>query len=750
MRNVLEVMKSVTQWHLWRLEEGRKIPYQIDGLRKAKANDPDTWANYDEAVDALHGLGSEWGLAFTLGERGLFTGVDFDDAYDDNRQARPWAVRVFDTIRDRCYAEVSPSGNGFKAVILGQKPDGARCSRSMGDGKQAIEIYDHNRFWAFTGAEIVSSSTESNVFDVNSDVVEEAGLSKQVNKTPADLGFEPIPVIPSNRSSKFSHSETLEYRAKSYLDAIASKGVSEGGRNNTIFSASGHLHSMGISSERAFYLIRCLNAGFSSPLSDEEVSQAFRSAARNGVAREDKGENKTFVADATAAPKDADIDSVLLDPKFIQDVPERSEALYRADDASEQIPMDLMRCPGFISDAMDWVMARQQEVHAEMAFSAAIHLTSLALSRNWKDDSCFETTSNMYSVILAESGAGKDVPRKMIKRFLVEIERSDMEGPSVIDSGAGLASGLTKAPTMSMLLDECGEMFSSLASDRCPAHFKKVGTVLKTVYTSAGEKCVKLRALANNDAGQNDPVDYPHLHILATATPKQVLGTVSDNQIEDGLMGRFMIFFGNNDPEIRRGKMLPVPEAMKTWFCKWTNCGGNALTLDPEMSSEMNVPELSVMPRTANAEERLESHYENIGEKRREQHRAGSSLPEQAIWNRASEKTAKLAMIFAASRDSEVIELQDADRAIAVNNHLTRRVVKVYKNRIKSDYAEKRAAVLSTLSTAMTSEALVNRRNSSIDPRMRAMIIEDLLESREISVFRKTDKVYYCLGSSAS
>jgi len=753
MKNVLQIMKSVDQWHLWRMEDGRKIPYQVNGASRAKSNDPETWASYGEATDALHRLGDGWNLAFTLGERGLFTGIDFDDAFevrDNQRKPRGWAVEIFNTIKDRCYAEVSPSGNGFKAIIIGQKPDGSRCSTSKGPDKQAIEIYDHNRFWAFTGEEIVNNvDQEGSVYCINEDVVKEAGLMPAPVAETVEIDFNiPSPSLRSSRASRFSQNETAVFRAESYLDKI---DLNTGERNNTIFRASGHIRAFdGISDDQAYTLIHRLNNRFAKgPLSEQELSKAFWSSGVNGTARENKGGNREFVAEAQFDSKSLEAMEVLLDADYIEDVSERSEALYRPSDKSEQIPMDLMRDGGFIEEAMNWIMDRQSEGQPEMAFSAALHMASVGMSRKYKDDSAFETTPNLYSLILAETGSGKDLPRKMVNKFLRAVGRDDLEGPTAIDSGAGLAAGLVKKPSMSMLLDECGDLFSNLASDRCPAHFKKVGTVLKSVYTSASETNVQLRALANNDAGQNDPVDFPHLHILATATPRQVLGTISDNQIEDGLMGRFVLFFGDNDPQEKIGSLSEVPEKMIRWFCKTNRCNsGDTLTVDPEISEELNNPELVIVRRSQEAAERLDGHFIQIRRKTREKIKAGTSLPEQSIWSRASEKTAKLALIFAVSRGSNTIELEDANRAIAINNHLTRRVVKVYKNRIKTEYHERRAEVLRTITTKYTSEPQVFRLNSSIDPQMRVKILNDLIQSKEIHEVLIKGKTHYVLGAA--
>lgn len=175
---------------------------------------------------------------------------------------------------------------------------------------------------------------------------------------------------------------------------------------------------------------------------------------------------------------------------------------------------------------------------------------------------------------------------------------------------------------------------------------------------------------------------------------------------------------------------------------------GNTLTLDPEISEMLNKTEMTVIPRSKEAAERLDGHFIQIRRTTREKIKAGTSLPEQSIWSRASEKTAKLALIFAVSRGSMTIEIEDANRAIAVNNHLTRRVVKVYKNRIKTEYQERRAEVLRTITTRFTSEAQVYRLNSSIDPQMRVKILNDLIDSREIHEVTIKGKSHYVLGAA--
>ena len=172
--------------------------------------------------------------------------------------------------------------------------------------------------------------------------------------------------------------------------------------------------------------------------------------------------------------------------------------------------------------------------------------------------------------------------------------------------------------------------------------------------------------------------------------------------------------------------------------------------MSDDLIEELNEVKFSEIGRSEEAEERLEAHFAAISEKRREAVRTNKSLPEQTIWNRTAEKTAKLALMFAASRCERLsdctIELQDADRAIAISNWMTRRIVKVYRNRSVSEYQSQRNKVLSCIGTSFITNAQLCRLCASIEPWTRNKIISDLIDSQEITEYRKGEKIMYSRG----
>ena len=81
--NIPAELKSLPRWVCWRFEQrggkATKVPYTPTG-RRAKSNDPATWAAFDECR-AAHERGRFDGIGFQLDGSGI-VGVDIDHARD--------------------------------------------------------------------------------------------------------------------------------------------------------------------------------------------------------------------------------------------------------------------------------------------------------------------------------------------------------------------------------------------------------------------------------------------------------------------------------------------------------------------------------------------------------------------------------------------------------------------------------------------------------------------------------------------
>ena len=138
---------AIPNWVTWRTERGTKVPYSVSGKR-AKSNDPSTWASYDEACRVSPQVG------FVLPLDGSLTVLDLDNAIQDGCVIRRY--RKLLSLVD--WAEVSPSGKGIHVLIAGSKPAGLRSRFDFPESR--MEVYDRGRYITYTGDMLPGMSGE--------------------------------------------------------------------------------------------------------------------------------------------------------------------------------------------------------------------------------------------------------------------------------------------------------------------------------------------------------------------------------------------------------------------------------------------------------------------------------------------------------------------------------------------------------------------------------------------------------------
>lgn len=269
-----DVMTGLKRWCLWRKEDGNKKPYQINGKAFAKQDKPATWSSYPDAIAALMELADDgFQLGVQLGVPELdnlgipdlegyrFVGVDFDDAYepredlldDGPRVMRPWAKELWDVIKDCCfYAEVSPSGNGFKAWMVGRYDGPSRFLMTEQGESQKLEVFGNNRYFAVTGETFgirERNATELRYLaEVSEDALAEleelANELSPVKKQEKDHGklAEQAYTSASQWVEVPISQVPLEERLERGKSLLASRGpIGEGNRSNELLGLAGML-----------------------------------------------------------------------------------------------------------------------------------------------------------------------------------------------------------------------------------------------------------------------------------------------------------------------------------------------------------------------------------------------------------------------------------------------------------------------------------------------------------------------------
>lgn len=417
-----------------------------------------------------------------------------------------------------------------------------------------------------------------------------------------------------------------------------------------------------------------------------------------------------------------------------------SEEVEKIAKGPKRIPLPaevFENAPGFIGDYYRFLMDHAENKLPEAFLSAGIAVLSMVVGRDYQFPfKQWNTRSNVYTLVLAPSGAGKDFARDVNERLIAAIDTGIMQGMLGTDdfaSDAAILSDLHEYPKRLWQIDEFSKFLGGINNQRSGQHVTQIGTLLMKLFTSSGKTAYRAKGYA--DRSKNPILDRPHGVIYGTSTADDFWQSLTIQQVKDGLAGRILSFEDDyyvadvsesdqfqvdSDGCVvidRTALIQDFPESLTGILRYW---------LDSAKSDE--VQNIRIEPE---AFRRLSDHQKAI----RVKHPTDGAV-QGVIWARAAEKTSKLAMLSAMSRGSLVITLSDVEWAVALVNAMTRRM----GLRIEESVAENQqdANVKFVLSRIAESGALsrrdLTRRTQKINARDRAAIVQDLINSEQVRV----------------
>ena len=148
---------------IWVCRKADKTPWDAKTGKGAKANDPETWSSFEDAVAAFDNPKNNYaGIGFEL-EGTDYVGVDFDNCFH-NGVIDPYPLDIMKRL-DIAYSEVSPSETGVHVLVpstdevLAALKKGKRFNAAEHDG---VEIYATARYFTCTNNQISIPKGETN------------------------------------------------------------------------------------------------------------------------------------------------------------------------------------------------------------------------------------------------------------------------------------------------------------------------------------------------------------------------------------------------------------------------------------------------------------------------------------------------------------------------------------------------------------------------------------------------------------
>lgn len=296
---------------------------------------------------------------------------------------------------------------------------------------------------------------------------------------------------------------------------------------------------------------------------------------------------------------------------------------------------------GIAQEMFEYIYASSPVPRSRFAMASALSSISIVLANKIR---LRGTYPNVYSLIVAPSGYGKDFPLKFPKKLLRESGHKALIGHDQVVSDAGLLNPLEHQRERIDVIDEATQLFSTM-NDTKTSFTARIADVYTQLFTSCGE-IYEGRYLASQDKTRG-ACSWPYLCLFAATTPKGFKGTVSETFIEKGLGARFLYFFDDQYKASvlpRERHYGPIPERVLSFVKHWREVSNLAKDEIVE-NGGLSVKEISY---TDGAADTMDEFHNFIEQKKKVTAIDDKMLP---IYNRAYQIFEKLCIIDTVSMD---------------------------------------------------------------------------------------------------
>ena len=333
------------------------------------------------------------------------------------------------------------------------------------------------------------------------------------------------------------------------------------------------------------------------------------------------------------------------------------------------VPDKLLSIPGFIDDVVKLSMQSAPYPNRVLSFTGALALLAFLVGRKVQDKR--DNRSNIYLIALADSGTGKDHPRKV--NFNIAF-RAGVAGAigDAFASGEGLEDALFMHPSMLFQADEFDCIFNTLKYSKDNRAESINEKLLKFYGASNTIYPLRKKASAKKKDGTVHEIAHivnPNLVLLGTAIPQYFYESLSRRVLENGLVARCIIVEAGKRGEAGNPQSITPSDSLirAATYLANLDVNGNLTNEYPKPLIITETPEATAALREVQQEcDRRYNFYEAQNE--------GAA---KALWERAHEKVCKLAMLHGISGNvyNPLITDKSVKWAWKFIDHLTQRML---------------------------------------------------------------------------
>lgn len=536
--NIPFEMRNYPQWVVWRFEDTdapkpTKVPYSPRTNRLASVSDSNTWATFDEAVQAaMSNNGWYSGIGFVLTDKDPFAFIDLDDTKGD-QTALDRQLKIYQEFDS--FAERSPSGSGLHIIVKGVLPSGRRRS--------SIEIYSSSRYMTMTG-----------------DVYRNAPIrdyNELLNLLWSRMG--------SGNAAAAMYAGTLEEKESDSVVIERATNAANGEKFAALLA--GNWQDFYPSQSEADFALVDIIAFYT-----QNRAQIARIFQNSGLGQREKGKRKDYVAymlnkcfDRMLPPVDIDglrermEEAINARAKVSAVSPSANEAPQPQKNLSEVYSVP----PGLVGEVARYIYAQAPRPVPEIALAGALGLVAGIVGRAYNVSG---TGLNQYVLLLAPTGTGKEAIAGGIDKLMAAVLRTvpasaDFVGPSKISSEQALIKHLSKVATSFVsVVGEFGIQLKLMASPYAAPHMQGLLSCLLDLFNKSGEGKVLRPSIYSDREKNTTSVTAPAVSLIGESTPEKFYEALDESMISSGLLPRFtMIEYHGERPPLNTAHINAQP-----------------------------------------------------------------------------------------------------------------------------------------------------------------------------------------------
>lgn len=195
--------------------------------------------------------------------------------------------------------------------------------------------------------------------------------------------------------------------------------------------------------------------------------------------------------------------------------------------------------------------------HPNLALGATLSLLSTLISREVYTPTGMKV--GLYTLLLAETGMGKNDYLMFTNRMLVKMNLGHLIGESNLSSAVHIERIFLDKLITIHTIDEFNTFLKKISSGRSSINEQEINMILKKLWSLSYDE---MHVTKGNALRESQGYICPMLNIIGASTPRAFFSSINIESFYDGLINRFLFFYSERQSSRREISDYTLPRSL--------------------------------------------------------------------------------------------------------------------------------------------------------------------------------------------